>query len=115
MKSTPSVKRATAVNTSSGNAYADLDCAENDGMLVKAQIVAKIAEIIEQRQLTQNQAAKMLRLTQPKISRLLRGQFRGISEGRLLRCLTRLGRDVQIKVTLTPRRPAKGRLTVRFG
>jgi predicted XRE-type DNA-binding protein len=103
-----------AVEKSSGNVYADLGYADGDDMLVKAQIVAKIAEIIEQRQLTQEQAAKILRLTQPKISRLLRGQFRGISERRLLRCLTRLGRDVQIIVKQAPRRRAQGRLTVRF-
>jgi predicted XRE-type DNA-binding protein len=102
------------VEKSSGNVYADLGYADGDDMLVKAQIVAKIAEIIEQRGLTQEQAAKILRLTQPKISRLLRGQFRGISERRLLRCLTRLGRDVQIIVKRTPRRRAQGRLTVRF-
>jgi predicted XRE-type DNA-binding protein len=103
-----------AVEKSSGNVYADLGYADGDDMLVKAQIVAKIAEIIEQRGLTQEQAAEILRLTQPKISRLLRGQFRGISERRLLRCLTRLGRDVQIIVKQTPRRRAQGRLTVRF-
>lgn len=94
--------------------YADLGYTDSDDMMVKAQIVTKIAEIIEQRQLTQEQAAKILRLTQPKISRLLRGQFRGISERRLLRCLIRLGRDVQIIVKQTPRRRAQGRLTVRF-
>jgi predicted XRE-type DNA-binding protein len=92
--------------------YADLGYADSDDMLVKAQIVAKIAEIVEQRGLTQDQAAKILRLTQPKISRLLRGQFRGISERRLLRCLTRLGRDVQVIVKQTPKRRAQGRLTV---
>ncbi len=94
--------------------YADLGYTDSDDMMVKAQIVTKIAEIIEQRRLTQEQAAKILRLTQPKISRLLRGQFRGISERRLLRCLIRLGRDVQIIVKQTPRRRAQGRLTVRF-
>jgi predicted XRE-type DNA-binding protein len=83
-------------------------------MLVKAQIVAKIAEIIEQRRLTREQAAEILGLTQPEISRLLRGQFRGVSERRLLRCLTKLGRDVQIVVRQTPRRRTQGRLTVRF-
>jgi predicted XRE-type DNA-binding protein len=108
------MRGAIAVEKSSGNVYADLGYTDSDDMMMKAQIVAKIAEIIEQRQLTQEQAAKILRLTQPKISRLLRGQFRGISERRLLRCLTRLGRDVQIVVKRTPRRRAQGRLTVRF-
>jgi len=103
-----------AIEKSSGNVYADLGYGDSEDMLVKAQIAGKIAEIIEQRRLTQEQAAKILRLTQPKISRLLRAQFRGISERRLLRCLTRLGRDVQILVKQTPRRRAQGRLTLRF-
>jgi predicted XRE-type DNA-binding protein len=114
MKRERTVQREIPVEKSSGNVYEDLGYADGEDMLVKAQIVAKIAEIIEQRGLTQEQAAKILRLTQPKISRLLRGQFRGISERRLLRCLTRLGRDVQIVVTQARRRRAQGRLTVRF-
>jgi predicted XRE-type DNA-binding protein len=114
MKRKRVMKGEIAVEKSSGNVYVDLGYTDSDDMMVKAQIVTKIAEIIEQRQLTQEQAAKILRLTQPKISRLLRGQFRGISERRLLRCLTRLGRDVQIVVKQTPRRRSQGRLTVRF-
>ena len=47
-----------AVEKSSGNVYADLGYADGDDMLVKAQIVAKIAEIIEQRQLTQERRRK---------------------------------------------------------
>jgi predicted XRE-type DNA-binding protein len=114
MKIERALQRGTPVEKSSGNVYADLGYAESEDMLVKARIVSKIAEIIDQRRLTQEQAAEILRLTQPKISRLLRGQFRGISERRLLRCLTRLGRDVQIVVKQKPRRRAQGRLTVRF-
>ncbi|MGC2416866.1 MAG: helix-turn-helix transcriptional regulator [Candidatus Acidiferrales bacterium] len=114
MQKKRAAQREIAVEKSSGNIYADLGYVDSDDMLVKAQIVAKIAEIIDQRHLTQEQAAEMLGLTQPKISRLLRGQFRGVSERRLLRCLTKLGRDVQIVVRQTPRRRAQGRLTVRF-
>lgn len=108
------MRRRIPVEKGTGNIYADLGYAESEDMLVKAQIVSKIAEIIEQRRLTQEQAAKILRLTQPKISRLLSGQFRGVSERRLLRCLTRLGRDVQIVVKEKPARRAQGRLSVRF-
>lgn len=86
-------RRSVAITKGSGNVYADLGYADCEDMLVKAQIVAKIAEIIEQRRLTQEQAAKILHFTQPKISRLLRGRFRGVSERRLLRCLTQLAAD----------------------
>ena len=82
-------------------------------MISNAQLVTKIADIIRQRGLTQEKPAKFPGLTQPKISRLLKGQFRGISERRLLRCLTRLGRDVEIAVKPASRH-RDGRLTVHF-
>lgn len=102
-----------AVQGGSGNVYADLGYADSEDMAVKAQIVTKIADIIRERGLTQEGAARVLNLTQPKISKLLTGQFRGISERRLLRCLTSLGRDVEIVVKPAPRRRA-GRLTLFF-
>ncbi len=115
MKKTQFITRqGIQIEKGSGNVYADLGFPDSEDMLVKAQLVTKIAEIIRQRRLTQAQAAKLLRLTQPKISRLLRGEFRGISERRLLQCLTRLGRDVQIVVKQTPHRRAQGQLTIRF-
>jgi predicted XRE-type DNA-binding protein len=60
------------------------------------------------------QAAKILGLTQPKLSGILRGHFRGVSERRLIDCLTSLGRDVEIVVKDAPRRRTSGKLTVVF-
>lgn len=102
------------VEMGSGNVYADLDYADADEMLIKAQLVTKIAEIIRRKGLTQTQAGKLLGMPQPKLSNLLRGQFRGFSERRLMNCLTRLGRDVQIVVKATPRSRSDGRLSVIF-
>ena len=82
-------------------------------MAVKAQLVTKIDDLIRERGLTQEGAAKLLNLTQPKVSNLLKGQFRGVSERLLLRCLTKLGRDVEIMVKPAPPRHA-GRLTLLF-
>jgi predicted XRE-type DNA-binding protein len=90
----------------SANVYADLGVADAEEMLVKAQLAAKIAEIIKVRKLTQTQAASLLGMTQPKLSNMLRGRFRGISEAKMLECMTLLGRDVQIIV-----KPARARKT----
>jgi predicted XRE-type DNA-binding protein len=106
------VSERIAVYAGSGNVYADLGYPDADEMLVKAQLVSKIAEIIRQRGLTQIEAAKVLGLTQPKVSAMLRGQFRGFSERRLIDCLTSLGRDVQIVIKEAPRRRAEGKLSV---
>ena len=82
------------VEEGSRSVYADLGYRNNEEMTIKAQLVTKIAEILHQRRLTQEQAAQILGLTQPRVSALLKGRFRGISQRRLLECLTRLGRDV---------------------
>jgi predicted XRE-type DNA-binding protein len=111
MKKQPTVG-GIPVERGSGNVYADLGYSDSDGMLVKAQLAAKISELLHRRGLTQTQAAEILGLTQPKVSALLKGQFRGISEHRLLDCLTRLGRDVHIVVKPTRRAGSSGRLTL---
>jgi predicted XRE-type DNA-binding protein len=80
------------------NAYADLGFKDAGEMLVKAQLVVKIAQILRERGWSQQQAAKVLGLTQPKLSKMLRGQFRGISEMKMMDCLVRLGRPVKIVV-----------------
>ena len=96
----------------SGNVYADLRVKDADAMLVKAELVMAISRIVRERGLTQATAADLLGLTQPKLSNVLRGHFHGISERRLIDCLTRLGRDVEILVKEKPRSRASGRLSV---
>jgi len=100
------------VEVGTGNVYSDLGYGNADEMLIKAQLVTKIAEIIKRKSLTQTEAAELLGMPQPKLSNLLRGQFRGVSERRLMDCLTKLGRDVQIVVTVAPRSRSSGRLSV---
>ena len=102
------------IEESTGNVYADLGMADADLMLVKAQLATKIGEIIKGRKWSQQQAAKVLGLTQPKLSKMLRGQFRGISEAKMLDCLARLGRNVQIVVGPARRATSAGRVAVVF-
>lgn len=103
-----------AIEKSSGNVYADLENPDAGEMLVKARLAAKIGEIIKHRHLTQQQAAEILGMPQPKLSNMLRGQFRGISEAKMLECLNRLGRDVQIVVRKASRTRASGQTSVIF-
>ena len=80
------------------SAYEELGFPDADEMLVKAQLVMKIAQILRERGWSQQQAAKVLGLSQPKLSNMLRGQFRGVSEMKMMDCLVRLGREVKIVV-----------------
>jgi predicted XRE-type DNA-binding protein len=81
-----------------GNVYADLGFPNAEEMFIKATLVTKIAEIIESRGWTQTQAAEVIGMKQPKLSKMLNGQFRGISEAKMLDCLARLGRNVHIVI-----------------
>jgi len=100
------------IEKGSTNVYADLGMPDPGEMLVKAQLATKIAEIIKQRRITQVQAAELLGMPQPKLSNMLRGRFRGISEAKMLECLTRLGRDVQIVIKTASRSRKTGHVSV---
>lgn len=102
------------IEAGSTNVYADLGLPNAEEMWIKAQLATKIGDIIKRRKLTQVQAAELLGITQPKLSGLLRGQFRGISETKMLECLTRLGRDIQIVVKSAPRSRTEGHVSVVF-
>jgi predicted XRE-type DNA-binding protein len=65
-------------------------------MMVKAQLALSIERIIKNKGLSQTKAARIIGLSQPKLSDLLKGKVRGISEAKMLECITRLGKDIQI-------------------
>ncbi|MGQ0709930.1 MAG: helix-turn-helix domain-containing protein [Rhodoferax sp.] len=93
-----------AIEQGSNNPYADLGRPDADEMLVKAELAHQIAQILKSRHLTQQRAAELLGMPQPKLSEMLRGKFRGISQAKMMECLNRLGRDVEIVVKKTGRR-----------
>ncbi len=90
------------VQSSSGNIFADIGLATSDELLIKAELVRQISDMITARNLTQTEAAKLLGIDQPKISALLRGKLSGFSTERLFRFLNELGSDVEIRVIPKP-------------
>ena len=102
------------ITQSSGNVYADIGVAQPGVMLAKAQLAQRVGSIIAARKLTQREAAEIIGVPQPKLSNILRGQFRGVSEAKLMDCLLRLGNDVQIVVKPVRRKASVGSLSVAF-
>jgi predicted XRE-type DNA-binding protein len=82
----------------SGNVFADLGLSNPEMRLTKAMLAIRIADLIEDRGLTQSQAAARLGIDQPKISNLLRGRLRGFSMDRLMVFLNALDCDVIITI-----------------
>ena len=94
----------------SGNVFADLGLPDADIHLVKAGLVLKIAKTIESKRLSQAAAAEKLGISQPDVSKILRGQFRSVTVERLIKWLNALGQDVEIAVK-PARRREQGKLT----
>jgi predicted XRE-type DNA-binding protein len=102
------------IETGSANVYAYLGRADAEEMLAKAQLASKTGEILKRRKLTQEQAAEILGIPQPELSGMLCGQFRGISEAKMMDRLAKLGREVRIVVG-PARGAAAGSVKVAFG
>ncbi len=98
------MKSGRGYKVSSGNVFADLGVDAPEEALAKAELTAKIAEIIEAKGLTQVAAAKALGIDEPKVSALLIGKLTGFSTDRLIKFLNALGRDVEIVVKDRQRR-----------
>ncbi|MEL6502151.1 MAG: helix-turn-helix transcriptional regulator [Cyanobacteria bacterium J06623_1] len=102
----------TRVQPSSGNIFADLGLPNPEERLVKAELASKIGSLIEQKNLTQIEAAELLGIDQPKVSALTRGKLSGFSTARLLRFLNALGNDVEIVVKPKPEDRSEAKITV---
>ena len=100
------------VEQGSGNVFADLGYPNAEEALTKARLAQHITELLEKQRLTQVQAAKLLGIDQPKVSKLLRGQLREFSTDRLLRFLNALDQDVEIVIKRKPRSKRQARVSV---
>jgi predicted XRE-type DNA-binding protein len=102
--------KAIEVEEGSSNVFADLGLPNPEERLAKADLAIRIAGAVRTRRLTQTAAARILKIDQPKISRLLSGQLSGFSTERLMQFLTLLGRDVEIVIKPVPRSRRQGHL-----
>lgn len=83
---------------SSGNVFQDLGYHHADEHLLKTKFALIINRIIKERNLTQVEAAKILDIDQPKISRLSRGLLSGFSIDKLMVFLILLNQDIEVNV-----------------
>ncbi|MDR0805720.1 MAG: helix-turn-helix domain-containing protein [Enterobacteriaceae bacterium] len=80
------------------NVYADLGFDDPEEQLVKAKLVRTIQLMMRARNLKQIEAAPIMSVQQGALSKLLKGNFDGFSEKRLMKMLTLLGADINIVI-----------------
>lgn len=102
----------TAIRRGGTNVFADLGLPDAENQFVKAQLVSRVMDIMKDRGLTQRAAAEIIGITQPDVSNLIRGRFRGYSIDRLMGFLVALDQDVEIVVRSKPHGRGDAHLTV---
>ena len=86
------------IEPSSGNVFVDLGVASPEEHKLKAELVRKLAEVMKARGLNQTETAKLAGISQPDLSKILRGRFRDVSVARVMRALTLLDSEIEIVV-----------------
>lgn len=94
------------VTPSSGNVFRDLGFSteEAEHLLIRADLLIQLQKAIASRSLTQAKAATILRVTQPRVSDLLRGRLDLFSTDTLIDMVARLGVHVGFVLTASRRR-----------
>ncbi len=84
---------------SSGNVFADLGFAPEEAAILqmRADLMAELRNVIKARKLTQGRAAKLLGVSQSRVSDLVRGKWEKFSLEMLITLATRAGIRVHIK------------------
>lgn len=77
----------------SGNVFIDLgfDPAEAEVLRLRAEVMLRLEQLVKERGWTQIEAARHLGVTQPRVSRLVKGKWQDFSLDMLLTLATRAG------------------------
>ncbi len=97
------------VRDSSDNVFRDLGFTgeEAENLRIHAELMIQIRRVIAARKLTQAAAAKLLGVTQPRVSDLVRGKIDLFRIDALVNMLVRAGVRVRLTVLRGPSRPKR--------
>lgn len=88
------------VTPSTGNVFRVLEFRRDEAehLLVRADLMIQVQKLLASRGLKQRTTAKLLNVTQPRVSDLLRGRIDLFSTDALIDMLARLGAQVRLMV-----------------
>jgi len=101
-----------SIEASSGNVFADLGLPDAEELDTKLRLAAELNRRLKLRRLSQVRAAKLLGISQPKVSALKHYKLDGFSVERLMVLLTTMGLDVEIRIKAHRTANAPGRILV---
>jgi predicted XRE-type DNA-binding protein len=104
--------RDTEITRGTKNVFADLGYLDAAERQAKLRLAYALNQLLDDRNMAQAEAAKVLGVTQPKISALRHYKLAGFSVERLMNLLTALDQDVEIVIRRKPRSRRAGRISV---
>ena len=104
--------RISAAKDPARNVWLQLGLPNAEEHYFKAELVLRLDQAIRQLALTQRVAARRIGATQPELSKILRGKFSEVSLERLMRFLTSLGCQIEIKIAAAKPNKA-GEVTIK--
>ena len=104
--------RVPAAKDPARNVWLQLGFPDAEEHYLKAELVVRLDKAIKSLGLTQRAAARRIGTTQPELSKILRGKFSEVSLERLMRFLTALGYQIEIKID-AGRTNKAGAVTIR--
>lgn len=90
--------KETDYEVTEGNVFAALGCNQPDELLARAKLLDQVSSLIKNSGFSQQEAAKRLGITQPKVSMLVTGRLSEFSTDTLIHYLSTLGCEVEIRV-----------------
>lgn len=84
---------------SSGNVFAEMGLNDAEELLTRTKLGFTVRQIIESRNLNQQEIANILNIKKPEVSKLMQGKYHLFSEGRLLEFLNKLNKKITIKIS----------------
>ena len=104
--------RKVEIFRGTGNVFADLGYPDAAERQTKLRLAYALSQILDKRHVTQAASAKLLGITQPKVSALRNYKLEGFSVERLMAFLTALDQDIDIVIKKKPRSRATARINV---
>jgi predicted XRE-type DNA-binding protein len=95
-------RRRTDIEAGTGSVFADLGYPDAKERRLKVELAMQVNRVLEERGLVQDRAARLLGIRQPHVSDLVRYRLNRFSVERLMDFLTRLGKDVEIRIAARP-------------
>lgn len=100
------------ITRGTGNVFADLGFPDAAERQAKLRLAYALNQLLEGRKLSQAEAARVLGVSQPKVSALRNYKLAGFSVERLMNLLTALDQDVEIVIRKKPRSRRAARISV---